>query len=133
MRDIIDRTDVSFLIDTFYKKVVTDKIIGSFFTDVIKLDWDRHIPVMIDFWETVLFGGYKYKGNPMLVHMELHKKKALKAEHFERWTKLWAQTIQDHFEGKIASKAIERANTVSQVIMMRIKQLKIDRFNIGNI
>jgi hemoglobin len=122
MRELKDRSDLEYLIDTFYKDVIADITIGSFFTEVIKLDWEKHIPVMIDFWETVLFGGYKYKGNPMLVHMELDKKASLQPEHFKRWLYLWETTIKENFSGQIAAKAIEKAQTVSQVMLMRIKQ-----------
>lgn len=69
MREIKNRADIEFLIDTFYKKIIADDTIGHFFTEVVKIDWEKHIPLMNDFWETVLFGGYKYKGNPMLIHM----------------------------------------------------------------
>ena len=122
MRELKTRADIEYLIDTFYKKVVADDSIGSFFTEVVKLDWNKHIPIMIDFWESVLFGGYKYKGNPMSVHMELNNKEALKPEHFERWLDLWETTIKNNFSGKKATKAIQKAKTVSGVMMMRIKQ-----------
>jgi len=122
MRELKNRTDIEYLVDTFYKKVITDEKIGYFFTEVTQLDWEKHIPIMNDFWETVLFGGYKYKGNPMLVHMQLHKKASLQPEHFKRWLHLWETTIKENFNGEIAAKAIEKAQTVSQVIMMRIKQ-----------
>ena len=122
MRELKTRADIEYLIDTFYKKVVADESIGSFFTEVVELDWNKHIPIMIDFWESVLFGGYKYKGNPMSVHMELNNKEALKPEHFERWLDLWETTIKNNFSGKKATKAIQKAKTVSEVMMMRLKQ-----------
>lgn len=60
---------------------------------------------MVDFWETVLFGGYKYKGNPMLIHMKLHKKEALHPKHFERWIHIWETTVKSNFNGVVATKA----------------------------
>ena len=122
MRELKNRADLEYLIDTFYKKVIADEKIGYFFTEVLELDWQKHIPIMNDFWETVLFGGFKYKGNPMQVHMELSKKASLQPEHFKRWLHLWESTINENFNGDIAAKAIEKAQTVSQVMMMRIKQ-----------
>ena len=53
----------AFLVDEFYKKVLKDEVIGYLFTEVVELSWDKHIPVMYDFWETVLLGNMKYKGN----------------------------------------------------------------------
>jgi|TARA_B110000261_G_C13059187_1_gene347448 hemoglobin len=44
------------------------------------------IPIIYDFWETTLLGVTKYKGNPMLKHIELNTMEELNAEYFERWT-----------------------------------------------
>ncbi len=88
LKDIQNRSDIEFLIDEFYKQVIHDDLIGHFFTKVIQLDWAKHIPIMYDFWETILLGNMKYKGNPMVKHLELSKKEALKPKHFERWLAL---------------------------------------------
>ena len=53
--DIQNRDDIQRLIDQFYQKVLKDEVIGHVFTDTIEFIWDRHIPVMYDFWESVLF------------------------------------------------------------------------------
>lgn len=123
MKEISNRADVEFLVNQFYEKVIADDAIGFFFTDVITLDWKKHIPVMYDFWETTLFGVAKYKGNPMLKHIELHTKKALKAEHFSRWLKLWEQTIKENFQGNIAEQAIKKAIQIGVLMKFKIEQL----------
>ncbi len=73
MKDIQERKDIELLVDEFYKKVLKDDVIGHFFTEVVQLDWEKHIPIMYDFWETTLLGNIKYKGNPMVKHIELSK------------------------------------------------------------
>ena len=125
-KDIEDNRDIEFLIDAFYKKVIEDDLIGPFFTEVIKLDWEKHIPVMNDFWETVLFSRMKYKGDPMLKHIELNKIKVLKAEHFDRWLQLWKNTINSHFDGKTASEAIRRAENIAQLMQVKLSSKSIN-------
>ena len=123
MNDIQNRTDIEFLIDTFYKKAVTDDVIGFFFTEVVVLQWEVHIPIMCDFWESVLFGQAKYKGNPMLKHIELSRKHALKSEHFKQWLLLWEATVKENFNGERANEAISRANQIGELMQFKIKSV----------
>jgi hemoglobin len=121
MTDIRTKEDIQLLIDRFYKKVVIDPVIGHFFTSVIHLSWDVHIPVMVSFWETVLLGATAYKGNPMIKHVELNKLAALEPHHFERWLQLWRETVQENYDGPIATLAVAKAGTIAQIIQQKIK------------
>ncbi|TBW30415.1 group III truncated hemoglobin [Gramella sp. KN1008] len=122
MKDIQNRKDIELLVDEFYKLVIKDEKIGHFFTRVVKLDWDHHIPVMYDFWESSLLGKMKYKGNPMIKHIELSKKETLKEEHFNRWLNLWEKTIRKHFEGKKAETAIQRGRQIAELMKFKIER-----------
>jgi len=122
MKDIETRADIEHLLDTFYKKVIVDDLIGHFFTKIVVLDWDEHMPTMYNFWETTLFGRPKYKGNPMLKHLSLHKKSPLEPIHFERWLSLWKQTLNDLFKGEIADKALQRAQQIGGVMQFKVEK-----------
>lgn len=122
MDDIRSRHDIELLIDEFYKLVIKDDLIGFIFTETITLDWEIHIPIMYDFWETTLLGQMKYKGNPMLKHIELNKKEPLTAEYFDRWLSLWASTINENFSGSKAEEAIQRANQIGELMKYKIQQ-----------
>ena len=121
MKDIQNRKDIEFLVDTFYTQLLVDDLIGVFFTDVIKLNWEIHIPIMYDFWEMILLGGTTYKGNPMLKHIQLNNKKALDATHFDRWLSIWEKTIQENYQGERADMAIQRANNIGALMQFKIK------------
>lgn len=56
MKALADATDIQFLVKAFYEKVKADATIGYLFTEVAKLDFDAHLPVINSFWESVLFG-----------------------------------------------------------------------------
>jgi hemoglobin len=121
-KDIEDRKDVQTLIDAFYGKVRTDDTIGYIFTDVARVDWEHHLPVMYDFWESVLFQKPGYSGNPMEVHRLLNQREPLKKEHFERWKKLFLETVGEHFEGEKAELARQRAVSISTMIQIKIQE-----------
>ena len=121
-KDISNRQDIQLLVDTFYIKVKADPIIGFFFTEVIQLNWDVHIPIMYDFWNSILFGKGGYKGNPVLKHVELHQKHPLENVHFDRWISLFSETVDELFEGNIATLAKSKANTMAQLMLYKIQQ-----------
>ncbi len=128
MNDIQQRADIEILVDSFYKQVVEDKIIGYFFNDIVALNQDTHIPVMYDFWETVLLGKIRYKGNPIPVHIALSKKEELKPEHFLRWIWLWETTVRTNFSGEKADEAVKRAKLMGELIMIKVKRSKEESF-----
>lgn len=124
--DISTRRDIESLVRSFYREATQDEIIGVFFTDTIEINWDAHFPVMFDFWETMLLGNMKYKGNPMTKHFDLNKKRKLEEKHFDRWLELWKATVLKNFEGKIASVAIERAGSIAQLMHFKMQQFSPD-------
>ena len=72
--DIKSRADIEIFIGRFYEKVRVDPVIGYIFNNIVEMDWDNHIPVIVDFWETILLDNPIYKKNAMAVHYELAKK-----------------------------------------------------------
>ncbi len=115
MKDIETRKDIDDLLIEFYKKAFADDLIGFIFTDVARLDLDEHLPIIGDFWETLLFntGDYaKYKRNPLEIHAVLHKKTPLLAEHFRRWLEIFNSTTDEMFAGERAEFLKLRAGTI---------------------
>ncbi|WP_424964213.1 group III truncated hemoglobin [Ekhidna sp.] len=121
MSDITNRKDIELLVDAFYEQVIVDESIGEFFTEVVKLDWEVHIPIMYNFWETILLDNMVYKGNPMLKHIQLSQKRMLEPHHFERWLELWEATIKNHFEGLKAEEAISRAKQIASLMKYKVE------------
>lgn len=117
--DIRNRIDIEKLVNTFYDKVKTDDVIGYLFNDVAKINWELHLPKMYNFWENILFYSSNYTGNPMQVHKELHQKSTMTTAHFERWRKLFIETVDELFEGKKAEEIKNRALNISDVMMYK--------------
>lgn len=119
--DIRSRKEVITLVNSFYDKVRSDDVIGYIFEKVVKVDWDKHLPVMYDFWESVLFYTAAYNGNPMIVHRQLNNVVSLTPEHFKRWLQLFHATVNEHFEGEKAELAKQRATSIATVMQLKIK------------
>ena len=119
-KDIENREDVQQLIDSFYAKVRADDAIGYIFNEVARVDWEHHLPIMYAFWEGVLFQKPGYTGNPIQVHARLNQQIPLEKEHFERWKKLFMETIGEHFEGENAERARQRAISIATMIQLKI-------------
>ena len=122
MKDIATREDVQLLVDRFYKKVLEDDVIGFIFKKTINFIWEKHIPTMYDFWDSMLFNTAVYKGNPMLKHIVLHAKIELTDERFDRWILLWEKTIDENFKGEKATLAKQKAIMMRKLMLHKIKQ-----------
>src|SRR6187401_2323330 len=97
--DLTDRTDVEELVTAFYSTAFADPLIGPIFTEVARMDLDHHMPIMCDFWETVLFRAGLYSRNALQVHYVVNARHPLTEEHFDRWLSLWTETVDDRFVG----------------------------------
>lgn len=121
MKDIQNKEDIRYLVETFYTTVLADPLIGPVFT-AANFDLESHVPIMISFWETILFDVITYQGNPMLKHLELNRSVPLYPSHFERWMSIWKETVNLKFMGPLAEKAIVRAMSIAQLMEYKIKQ-----------
>mgnify|MGYP001627338326 CR=1 FL=1 len=119
--DIENRDHIEQLMRTFYAKAIPDAVIGHYFTQVIQMDLEKHLPVIIDFWETILFGIAKYKSNAIAVHQHLHAKSAFEDKHFEQWIQLFRSTVDELFVGEKAELIKQRALSIATV--MKIKTI----------
>lgn len=119
-KDIENRVDIDELMRAFYKRATADDTIGFIFTDVAKLDLEHHLPIIGDFWETLLFrtGDYSKHGrNPLQVHGELNEKTPLQREHFARWLEIFTETVDRKFAGDTAEFIKMRAGAIAERIL----------------
>ena len=123
--DIETREDIDRLVKTFYGKVKTDPTIGIIFTQIIQMDWDHHIPVIVDFWETILLDNPVYKRNAMAVHYDLNKKYPLQEEHFTAWLFLFNQTVDEMFDGPVAALAKKRAGGIASLMLFKMNNTSL--------
>lgn len=123
MADIRDRDDILVLVRTFYETAFQDPLIGRIFTDVARMDLDHHLPIMGDFWESVLFQAGGYHRNALALHSAVNAKHPLTAEHFDRWLLLWNATVDDLHEGPVADAAKQQAERIGLSMQRRLQGL----------
>ena len=109
MGDKITESEISTLVDTFYAKVRLDSDIGPIFNAIVG-DWPHHLATLKDFWSTVLLTTGRYKGDPMMTHLQL----PLDPEHFSRWLALFAETANEVLTPEHAATVIEKSHRIAQ-------------------
>jgi len=119
-RDIENRADLERLLEVFYKKVFKDDLISHFFIEVVPLNLETHIPVIADFWESVLLDGRGYRKNVMDIHLNISEKSKIEKHHLDRWVSLFTETVDELFEGPKAALAKQRARSIATMIHLKI-------------
>jgi hemoglobin len=69
-----------------------------------------------------LFYTGNYNGNPMETHSRLNNLYPLRAKHFQQWTGLFIQTVDELFTGEKAELAKQRAVSISTIMQIKILQ-----------
>ena len=104
-----DTAAIATLVDRFYEKVRRDTQIGPVFNAVVH-DWDAHKRLLTSFWSSIALRAGTYRGNPMAVHRPL----PIRAEHFDRWLALWAETCQEELDASHAAQMVDYAHRIGR-------------------
>ena len=117
-KDINSLKDVHFLVDKFYEAVRADPFIGPIFN--LRLDgrWEMHHHKLYRFWHTILLRRPDYFGDPVPIHFTMN----INEKHFDYWLRLWINTVDENFEGKIAERAKLRGRTMAESFLSKIKK-----------
>lgn len=118
--DIDCLEDIRLMVDTFYAKIREDSLLGDIFNGVIQDRWPEHLDKMYRFWQTILLEEHTYYGSPFSPHARLPVDKA----HFDRWMKLFAETVDAHFTGPKADEAKWRAEKMAEMFNIKINYYK---------
>ncbi len=109
--------DIKLLVDEFYGRIRQDELLADIFNGVIEDQWPAHLEKMYTFWQTVLLKEHTYYGSPFTPHATLPVEK----QHFERWLKLFHETLDAHFYGEKADEAKWRAERMAEMFLYKIK------------
>ncbi|HKJ33141.1 MAG TPA: group III truncated hemoglobin [Balneolales bacterium] len=120
LHDIESDDDVVRLVHTFYHYVQKDERLNYIFNEFAGIDWDTHLPKMVDFWSNILFRTGRYHGRPFRQHVPL----PLKLKDFERWLGLFFNTVDLLFEGPHAEQVKQMAYNIASSFASRLELLK---------
>jgi len=93
------------MLDRFYSNVLKDDLIADFFIDklddeMISDEWQHHLNLLTDFWAFTILDDTSYSGKPVKPHMKMQ---GLSRESFERWLKLFFETVDKLYEKEPAN------------------------------
>ena len=114
--DLATRADIEDMLRRFYGRVLDDDLLAGPFAEIRESGLESHLPIMCDFWETVLFGAHLYQGSALRVHRSVHTRHRLESRHFLRWLTLWSTTVGQMFHGPIAAHATVQATRIARAM-----------------
>jgi hemoglobin len=118
--DIFTIEDIKLLVDTFYKRIQADALLGPIFDGRIQDRWPIHLDKMYRFWQTILLEEYTYDGRPFPPHAQL----PVGHEHFSQWLSLFTATVDVLFTGDKATEAKWRARKMAEMFEHKIAYIK---------
>lgn len=118
MKDIENIDDIKVLVDSFYAKVNEDELLSPIFNKIAKVNWDNHLPRMYQFWAGLLLDTNEYRGQPFDKHAAYSD--YIHALHFDRWIRLFNETLDEHFVGEKAKLAKTRAGSIGAIFQYKL-------------
>lgn len=122
-KDIASREDLLILMKSFYEKLLGDSTISYLFTDIARINLEHHLPVLVDFWDSILFQSDTYRKNALQPHLDLHRSSPLTRHHFETWLRYFKESVDEQFAGDNAFIIKERATSIATVMQIKTHQL----------
>ena len=119
--DITSKSDIELLVNTFYDRLLNDKLLSPIFQSTILSELDKHLDTISAFWTGVLLQPDNYQGNIILKHIELNKIHPLNDVHFETWIRQWNETVDHLYKGENAELAKSKAMLMKQIMQVKIK------------
>ncbi len=123
-KDIENRDDIYLLVRKFYKELLNDDLMHHFFEDFTNPSHlEKHLQILVNFWDNILFYSGTYKKNAIQPHLELHLKKPFEIKHFQQWLFLFKNTVDELFQGENAHTTKSRAMAIATVMQIKISEL----------
>ncbi|MDR3443580.1 MAG: group III truncated hemoglobin [Legionella sp.] len=97
------------LVTHFYQKVQADELLGPVFNDVAQVNWDEHLPLLCQFWSSVMLKSNEYHGNAYQKHVFIKQLTSIKEEHFMRWLDLFKQEAINHLPKGAVEEIMQKA------------------------
>ena len=119
--DIDSRGDLYKVVQLFYQKLFDDDNMKPFFIKFYQQEnLEKHLNVLVDFWDSVPFHSGVYTKNSMQPHVIKHKETPFKKIHFEKWILLFCSSIDELFTGQNAEVIKNRAQSIATVMQLKI-------------
>lgn len=109
----LNKTHIENLVTHFYQRVKKDELLGPIFNDVAQIDWEHHIPLLCQFWNSIMLKTNEYHGGAYMKHVLLGQKVDIEESHFERWLSLFKEEALKHLPPEAAKEIIQKAAMIA--------------------
>jgi hemoglobin len=111
--DLNSRENIEYFVDRFYERLLADEQLAPIFVNVAEIDLSVHLPHIKDYWCKLLLGEQGYQRHTMNIHRQLHGKRPLLAEDFQRWLAFFTSTVDAYYAGERAERAKQVATAIA--------------------
>jgi hemoglobin len=111
--DLDSRESIEGFVDRFYQRLLADDQLAPIFVDVAEIDLAVHLPHIKDYWCKLLLGEKGYQRHTMNIHRQLHGKRPLQKQDFQRWLAFFVATVDEDFAGERAERAKQVAASIA--------------------
>ncbi len=111
--DLDCRKNIERFVDLFYQRLLADEQLAPIFVDVAEIDLTVHLPHIKNYWCKLLLGEKGYQRHTMNIHRQLHGKRPLQKEDFQRWLSFFVATVDAGFAGERAERAKQVATSIA--------------------
>jgi hemoglobin len=118
--DLDTRAQIHDLVIHFYREVALDDLLAPVFGEVAEVDWATHIPRLIDYWSQVLLGERGYDGAMLAAHRSVHDLEPFRVELFDRWYRLFVESVDGRWAGPKADAAKAHAARTASILARRL-------------
>lgn len=117
MKDILVRADIELLMQTFYDSLLKIDGMQPVFASI---NFDVHLPKIVDFWEFVVLDVEGYKSNVFDKHLNL----PIKSPQFDEWLNVFKSTVDALFAGEKADLIKQRATVLAFTFKSKWQAIK---------
>lgn len=118
--DLDSRTSIHNFVVEFYRAIIFDDLLQEVFEEIAEVDWDAHIPLLVDYWCRVLLGDTRYNGTMLATHQHVNDIETFRPEWFDQWHQLFMETLDAGWAGPLTERAKEHAEKNLQSLARRL-------------
>lgn len=115
----ITKKNIRRMLDRFYSNILKDELLAHYFIEklgdeMISDEWQKHLDRLTDYWASITLGDKAYNGQPVKQHIYLEN---VQKETFERWLKLFSESVDKYYTKEIADIFKSRAEVIANSFM----------------
>lgn len=113
--DLNSKAEITTLVNRFYSTALKDPLIGP---PLSHINFEKHMPVMAQFWCFILLDEPGYTSNVTEKHLSM----PLKKEMFDRWVSIFKEVVDSGWTGEKAEMAKQRATVMGWTMSAKFPQ-----------